>query len=458
MKQKITDYYNKNHREALLLLISIGLLILYIPKRFSAKSTHLPAERIQEFNRLMNYRDSMNNRWKNTPIVINEIDLDSLTELGLASKLAKSIIKYRSFGRKINNKKDLIRVYGMTDSIVSLMNIVYPNTESNKIKNRNKYEDILAKKRWQTEEIYINKISTDSLIALNLPKKLSERIIKYRDKINGFKNEESLQKTYGLTDKYIKNMNINYELPKSNMPSTKRPIKSTKPRWANVKIKINEISVDSLIELGIPAKLSNRIVKYRDKIGGFNDSIMFYKTYGLTEYYTNQLNVDYTSSKTQHNVESNKITTSTQKDTAEIENQFKKYENYKPVTLLDINIATREQLIAIYNIGEASANRILDLRDRLGGFYSIDQIIKIDRLHPKGQLAIKNNVEIKTLHKKIDLTAVDKDKLSLHPYISESQSDKITQWLLSHPTVNLEELRMTYIFSDLEWARISPYL
>ena len=62
--------------------------------------------------------------------------------------------------------------------------------------------------------------------------------------------------------------------------------------------------------------------------------------------------------------------------------EFKDYKNYpdkafakkEKIIIIDINLATKEELIKIYGIGEAISNRILKFKESLGGFVSMEQM------------------------------------------------------------------------------------
>jgi competence protein ComEA len=50
---------------------------------------------------------------------------------------------------------------------------------------------------------------------------------------------------------------------------------------------------------------------------------------------------------------------------------------------LDLNTASAEELISVRGIGPALAQKIVDLRTRLGGFQSLEDLIEIRGIGPK---------------------------------------------------------------------------
>ena len=68
--------------------------------------------------------------------------------------------------------------------------------------------------------------------------------------------------------------------------------------------------------------------------------------------------------------------------------EFKKYPNQafakkEKIVLIDINQATKEDLIKIYGIGEAISVRILKQKEVLGGFVSMEQMKDVWGLSPE---------------------------------------------------------------------------
>ncbi len=72
----------------------------------------------------------------------------------------------------------------------------------------------------------------------------------------------------------------------------------------------------------------------------------------------------------------------------------KKEATIKTVIVKDINLATAEDLIAIYGIGEALSQRVLSYKQTVGGFVSMNQINEIWGLSPEVIYMINKNFKI----------------------------------------------------------------
>lgn len=62
---------------------------------------------------------------------------------------------------------------------------------------------------------------------------------------------------------------------------------------------------------------------------------------------------------------------------------------------ININSATAEELSSLPRIGPATAQRIIEFREKNGAFRSIEEITKVKRIGPKTFEKIKNNITVK---------------------------------------------------------------
>src|SRR5690606_14948575 len=77
---------------------------------------------------------------------------------------------------------------------------------------------------------------------------------------------------------------------------------------------------------------------------------------------------------------------------------------------IDINTATYQDLVAIKGIGDYYANLVMNERDKLNGFLSLDQLNYINQLRPEANLVLKQNTYIgkKPLIIKININKASK--------------------------------------------------
>ncbi len=146
--------------------------------------------------------------------------------------------------------------------------------------------------KWQSEKQNFkgrnfnpNSISKEDLMAMGLPLKLSERIVKYRTKVAPFLCKSDLRKIYGIDDILYNQMRVFIQLPEecTSILITQKPVEQKKIKQFTV-VDLNKADTNSLILLpGIGAKLALRIIKYREKLGGFINVDQLKEVWGLKE-------------------------------------------------------------------------------------------------------------------------------------------------------------------------------
>lgn len=207
----------------------------------------------------------------------------------------------------------------------------------------------------------------------------------------------------------------------------------------------NTASDIELKELGFSDKNIQTFHKYRSKGGRFRKPEDLKKMFGLKPELVTQL-IPYVT------IQSSAGQTSTISDSA----STKKYSK-GPV---ELNTADTNDLIALYRIGPAMARRIVDYRDRLGGFLSLDQLKEVygfdeDILYDlKGKIVVDpSKVHI------FDVNEVTVEQLKMHPYFKYKLSNAIVNYRLQHgPYQSLVDLKKIVIVNDSIYGNITRYL
>ncbi len=206
----------------------------------------------------------------------------------------------------------------------------------------------------------------------------------------------------------------------------------------------NTLSYDSLLLLGIYPKISQRIVKYREAGGVFYQSKDLLKVYGVTE-------------KLFAKIE-NYIRIPEQAKTETLEkSETKTKPSFK---IIDINSADTSELKSINGIGSKLSLRIVQFRDKLGGFYSIEQLLEIYGLSQETFVKIKNQIEINQSYNKLKINTATAAELKKHPYIRTwNQANAIVNYREKHGNYKTAEdlLKTDLVDADL-CRKIAPYL
>ena len=131
--------------------------------------------------------------------------------------------------------------------------------------------------------------------------------------------------------------------------SKSNTFKATATKIFTQKIDLNKATAEELQKVnGIGAALSDRIVKYRAKFsGGFMSDIQLQDIYGLSPEVIEKITNDFT------------------------------VKTPRPFEKINLNTATRDQLVTIQYLDYESAHHIIEYRTLHEGFKSLDELLKV---------------------------------------------------------------------------------
>ncbi|NJO73705.1 MAG: helix-hairpin-helix domain-containing protein [Leptolyngbyaceae cyanobacterium RM1_406_9] len=129
-----------------------------------------------------------------------------------------------------------------------------------------------------------NTASITELIELGFAPNLAKRIDNYRNKQGRFRIASDLLKIYGMDTALYKRLIPYISIPASQSKANNENL-SVKEESNEIKITqfdVNEADTIQLIRIyGIGSKLSQRIIKYRNQLGGFISISQLQEVYGL---------------------------------------------------------------------------------------------------------------------------------------------------------------------------------
>ena len=213
----------------------------------------------------------------------------------------------------------------------------------------------------------------------------------------------------------------------------------------------NTLSAEGWVRLGIREKTAATIQKYTAKGGKFYKPEDIGKIWGLHENEVARL-LPYVR------IAPKASPAYTVNKNIQAERTFERLP--KKIINVDINEADTTAFIALPGIGSKLANRIISFRDKLGGFYKIEQVAETFALPDSTFQKIKDNLLIENASiKKININNASVDELKLHPYIRYNLANAIVQYRLQHgqfATVN--DLKKIMIFTEDIFNKVEPYL
>ncbi|MBX7095426.1 MAG: helix-hairpin-helix domain-containing protein [Flavobacteriales bacterium] len=136
----------------------------------------------------------------------------------------------------------------------------------------------------------------------------------------------------------------------------------------------------------------------------------------------------------------------------------KKSESPIPTALIDLNSTDTTTLIALPCIGSKLASRIIQYRDRLGGFHSVSQLQEIYGLSPDCFKVLESRTTIIRPWNRISLNTCSVEDLKKIPYIKYQVALAIISYREKHgPYSTVEDIRKTDLVNDELYLKIAPY-
>ncbi len=127
---------------------------------------------------------------------------------------------------------------------------------------------------------------------------------------------------------------------------------------------------------------------------------------------------------------------------------------------IEINSATPEDLMMLPGIGPKMAGKIIKYRNKLGGFYSINQVAETYGLKPEVFQKIKQYLTVnqKTI-KKININLADFKTLISHPYLNKEETKAILNYRSKNGFyTSVNQLKTEKILSEERFEKVKNYL
>lgn len=224
------------------------------------------------------------------PFDPNDDTLEQLVAAGVPAHLAKTMINYREKVRPFQSVGDLKKLYTMSpewyDKLAPYAIIKDEKTKPSQ-KSTPKFAVDLAEKEDRIIMVFNfdpNSISFDSLLLLGCSEKNATTILNFRSHGGQFHQPSDLLKIYGLSKRWYGEVEQLIDIPEQVKESPKPNAVSF-----NTESKIPEIDINKADAMewqvlrGIGPKLSARIVKFRERLGGFVQIDQVGETFGLPD-------------------------------------------------------------------------------------------------------------------------------------------------------------------------------
>ncbi|MEO6404194.1 MAG: helix-hairpin-helix domain-containing protein [Ferruginibacter sp.] len=210
----------------------------------------------------------------------------------------------------------------------------------------------------------------------------------------------------------------------------------------------NTLSADGWKKMGIREKTIATIQNYLSKGGRFKVADDIKKIWGIKEEEAEQLIPWIRIAETDKAAEKKYAIFETKKE----------YE--KVLELIDINQADSSAWESLPGIGAKLSQRIVNFRNKLGGFYKIDQVGETFGLPDSTFQLIRKRLELRGREiKTIDINTATVEELKLHPYIRYNLANAIVQYRTQHGNfAQAEDLKKIMLIDEITYTKISPYI
>jgi len=217
----------------------------------------------------------------------------------------------------------------------------------------------------------------------------------------------------------------------------------------NVVIDPNVATYEQFLDAGFSAKQAKHCLNYRNKGGHFRKKEDLKKIYSIGEQDYDRL-VSHISIPEKKTKQSNIF----QKKEKKPENQNKK------IFRVNINTCDTTELKQIPGIGGFRAKKIIERREKLGGFYAVEQLYTIYSLDSLMVEAIREYIIIDTNQiKKININTATFKEINNYPLISYEQTKNIVEYRkIVGEIKDVEELRTNHIVNPDDFEILQFYI
>ena len=130
------------------------------------------------------------------------------------------------------------------------------------------------------------------------------------------------------------------------------------------------------------------------------------------------------------------------------------------VSSIDINKADTAAFILLPGIGSKLSQRIINFRDKLGGFYAVEQIGETFGLADSTFQKIKPQLRISNIAlTKININTADIEEMKKHPYLRYAISNAIVRYRSQHGNfLAVEDVKKIMTITADVFNKVVPYL
>lgn len=218
----------------------------------------------------------------------------------------------------------------------------------------------------------------------------------------------------------------------------------------------NTLSAEGFTKLGLRARTIKTLLNYRNKGGKFRKPDDLAKIYGLRPDEFERLKPYISIPENGQNKHYTHINTNASSSNLPVTPEKP---GYAP-KVIEINSADIAAFESLYGIGNRLATRIVNFRDKLGGFYSIDQVGETYGVPDSTFQKIRSQLQVnKELIRKININTASYNELNMHPYINNKTAFNILKHRKERGNFsNINEIKTLMTETGDAYEKASPYI
>jgi DNA uptake protein ComE-like DNA-binding protein len=207
----------------------------------------------------------------------------------------------------------------------------------------------------------------------------------------------------------------------------------------------NTVSTAELVRLGLSARQAAVIDNFRSKGGFFREPKDFAKMYVIDSATFRTLEPFIRIAPRDLIVDSARLVSAPK---------------VREKVYLNLNTVDTLQITRVKGIGRGFARRIVDYRQRLGGFYSVNQLLDIYGFSPELLEQVKQELWVDTLSVQTkNINMADYYELRNHPYLTDYQARAIIYYRETMGNfIRLEDMVKHKLVDTTTFRKVKPYL
>ncbi len=227
----------------------------------------------------------------------------------------------------------------------------------------------------------------------------------------------------------------------------------------------NTATKDELMRLGLSARTAQTMLNFRAKGGHFYKKEDLQKVYGLREEDYQRLAGLVQLSDAGRDFEKYPKRSDNQGFVERVDYRSSSSANSdfpkkNTAVVVDINSASAEEWQQIKGVGPGYAKRIINFREKLGGFSSVAQVGETlglpDSVFQKMQPQLQ---AVSPVFRQININSATLDELKAHPYLSSYQATILFNYRMQHGSfADFASVKKVKGFKDEDWKKLEPYL